>query len=369
MYPQQPYQQYPQQPQVYPQQPQGYPPQQPQMYPQQPQMHPQQYPQQGPYQQYPQQPQMHPQQPYPQQQYPQQPQTCHQQNNSCQRPKYNKYQNQPPTEEQLKRDQEMLEKGQNMMSKGVDSMNAAMDKFMNFNSNATQQQVGGMPGGMQGGMFGMGGMQGGMFGMGGMQGGMFGMGGMQGGMFANKNNQSEASNNNSLSQSSYNSKNPYTNSLPTATNRSEVKGKDDHENSTFFDHLQQQGVKSTPVYPHLNSIKIYHTDNMIVGIECTYKFKGENSIVGPFVSKGTFNGDVQTKEFQLQYGESISEISGRCGDSIDRLMIKTDKGNCIEVGGNGGSPFSNIVKSVYNPLIGFGGSTREFLDSLYIVYL
>ncbi|KAL4453323.1 hypothetical protein ABPG74_017530 [Tetrahymena malaccensis] len=362
MYPQQPYQQYPQQPQMYPQQPQGYPPQQPQMYPQQPQMYPQQYPQQP--QMYPQ--QQYPQQPYPQQQYPQQQQQCPQQPNNCQRPKFNKYQNQPPTEEQLKRDQEMLEKGQNMMSKGVDSMTSAMDKFMKFNSDATQQGMG-MPGGMPG-MFGAGGMQGGMFGAGGMQGGMFGAGGMQGGMFANK-NQNLSSANNGQSQSSYNSKNPYTNSLPTATNRSEVKGKDDHENSSFFDHLQQQGVKSTPVYPNLNSIKIYHTDNMIVGIECTYKFKGENSIIGPFISKGTFNGEVQTKEFQLQYGESISEISGRCGDSIDRLMIKTDKGNCIEVGGNGGSPFSNIIKSVYNPLIGFGGSTREFLDSLYIVYL
>jgi len=80
---------------------------------------------------------------------------------------------------------------------------------------------------------------------------------------------------------------------------------------------------------------VLHTANIVVGIDVHYKALGKDS-VATLVNKGTHNGNVSLTNIKLEFGEHFTEISGRAGDSIDRLLIKTSRNRSIEVGGNGG---------------------------------
>jgi len=80
---------------------------------------------------------------------------------------------------------------------------------------------------------------------------------------------------------------------------------------------------------------VYHTSNIVVGLEVHYKCLGKDS-VATLVNRGTHNGNVNSSYIKLEFGEHFTEISGRAGDSIDRLLIKTSRNRSIEVGGTGG---------------------------------
>ncbi|EAS07163.1 jacalin-like lectin domain protein (macronuclear) [Tetrahymena thermophila SB210] len=170
--------------------------------------------------------------------------------------------------------------------------------------------------------------------------------------------------NNTHSQNSFYNKTK----LSMRSKYSEMVGRDSHFYSNFFDHYEQSNIDKK-FYDvsrcELKSITIYHTDSMIVGIQCTYKVGFDTVTV---CSRGTYQGYVNASTIELQFGEHIESISGRSGDSIDRLEIKTSQRK-LEVGGQGGQPFKNILKERgFVTINNFGGSTRQFLDSLYIVF-
>ncbi|KAL4483263.1 hypothetical protein ABPG74_019289 [Tetrahymena malaccensis] len=149
---------------------------------------------------------------------------------------------------------------------------------------------------------------------------------------------------------------------------SEVIGKDNHLYSNYFDHFEQSNLDKRfgeLDQVELKSITVYHTDNIIVGIQCSYQ-AGLNNFSS--CSRGNYQGYVHASTIELQFGEHFESISGRCGDSIDRLEIKTNQRK-LEVGGFGGQPFQNILQqNGYLQIKNFGGSTREFLDSFYVIY-
>ncbi|KAL4436209.1 hypothetical protein ABPG74_018193 [Tetrahymena malaccensis] len=149
---------------------------------------------------------------------------------------------------------------------------------------------------------------------------------------------------------------------------SEKVGRDNHFYSNYFDHYQQSNIDKKFYSVNsceLKSITIYHTDVMIVGIQCSYKVGFDTITVS---SRGTYQGQVTASTIELKFAERIESISGRSGDSIDRLVIKTSDRK-LEVGGFGGQPFKNIIsKGGFNTIHNIGGSTRQFLDSLYVVY-
>ncbi|EAR91348.1 jacalin-like lectin domain protein (macronuclear) [Tetrahymena thermophila SB210] len=145
-------------------------------------------------------------------------------------------------------------------------------------------------------------------------------------------------------------------------------GKDNHQNSNYFDHLEQSSLKNSFHTPEVKRITVFHNNNIVVGIEVTYSTLG-NQNAATISSKGTScYGFVQSSSIELSFGERIEEISGRAGDSIDRIKIKTNKNQVLEVGGFGGQPFNFILVGYHPTVISFGGSTREYLDSIYVIY-
>jgi len=72
----------------------------------------------------------------------------------------------------------------------------------------------------------------------------------------------------------------------------------------------------------------------------------------------------------LEQDEFIVEISGRCGNWVDHLTIKTNKGKVLSVGGNGGSEKFNIMpQGQSHQIVGAGGACGGYLHNLYVYYL
>jgi len=64
-------------------------------------------------------------------------------------------------------------------------------------------------------------------------------------------------------------------------------------------------------------------------------------------------------------------VSGRCGNIIDHLTIKTSRGRGFSVGGEGGNPHANIIPYSGTPkqIVGFGCGTGGHLHNVYLYYL
>jgi hypothetical protein len=66
----------------------------------------------------------------------------------------------------------------------------------------------------------------------------------------------------------------------------------------------------------------------------------------------------------LQPGETIVDISGRGGNIIDYLIIRSSNGQKIEIGGFGGNPFQNIIPAGAR-IVGFAGGVNGHLHNLF----
>ncbi|KAL4495548.1 hypothetical protein ABPG72_020289 [Tetrahymena utriculariae] len=160
----------------------------------------------------------------------------------------------------------------------------------------------------------------------------------------------------------------YGRKLPHMVKQSQKVGKDTHFYSTHFDQLEQSQVLKNEFHtPEVYKITVFYTENIVIGLECHYKALGKDN-VATVTNRGSFQGYVQSQTIALEFGEHFTEISGRAGDSIDRLLIKTSKGKTLEVGGVGGQPFNNLLPWGHPNIVSIGGSTREYLDSLYVLH-
>ncbi|KAL4478391.1 hypothetical protein ABPG74_006626 [Tetrahymena malaccensis] len=148
---------------------------------------------------------------------------------------------------------------------------------------------------------------------------------------------------------------------------SQKAGKDNHYNSNYFDHLEQSNYKTAIYKPEVKKITVFHNNHVVIGIEVAYSTLSNNNTTISSMGK-SYQGFVWSSSIELNTGEYIQEISGRAGDSIDRLKIVTNKNQVLEVGGFGGQPFKNIIDSKHPQIVSFGGSTRDYLDSIYVIY-
>jgi len=80
------------------------------------------------------------------------------------------------------------------------------------------------------------------------------------------------------------------------------------------------------------------------------------------------NGGHKEATLHLEKDEFITDISGRHGDVIDHLTIKTSRGKEISVGGEGGNPHGNLIQ-YGKQIVGFGVGTGGHLHNLYVYYL
>lgn len=147
--------------------------------------------------------------------------------------------------------------------------------------------------------------------------------------------------------------------------RSQLAGKI-HNNTYVFDDYFGTNLHKEFHDPEIEEIIVYHTHHYIVGVQCIYK-NLTSCFVGP-LHKGFHNKhEVHKKKLKLEFGEHISEISGRCGEWMDKLKIVTNKNHVLEVGGNGGSHFS-LLPHGHHTVLSIGGSCSEYLDSFYVIY-
>jgi hypothetical protein len=111
-------------------------------------------------------------------------------------------------------------------------------------------------------------------------------------------------------------------------------------------------------------IKIYHEYNKyIVGIQVYYEMDGKK------ISAGSHVGDKSSKyeTFTLKDNEHIIGATVRSGEWIDAIHLQTDTGRTFSVGGHGGG-VTNFECPKGFQLVGFGGSTSQYLDSIYMFY-
>jgi hypothetical protein len=145
------------------------------------------------------------------------------------------------------------------------------------------------------------------------------------------------------------------------TNRyTEVLGKN-RQNSVGFDDTEI--IKDKFNY-RLCEIKIYHDYNKyIVGIQVYYEMDGKK------ISAGSHVGDKNSKSetFIINDNEHIVKAVIRSGEWIDQISLQTDAGRVFTVGGNGGSATTFEAPKGFQ-LIGFGGSTSTYLDTLFLFY-
>jgi hypothetical protein len=137
-------------------------------------------------------------------------------------------------------------------------------------------------------------------------------------------------------------------------------------NNKCFDDFFGTDLNKSFHTPLIQSITIYHNDQYVLGIECTHK--SLNQTFNPIKNLSNCAYNAQSVTLNLEFGEHIEEISGRAGDSIDFLRIKTSKNKEICAGGNGGQSFNNLLGWGIHDIVAFGGSFSDLLDSLYVIH-
>jgi len=131
-----------------------------------------------------------------------------------------------------------------------------------------------------------------------------------------------------------------------------------HNDTRSFDH--QSYIPTNTPYP-IRQIKLYGAQ-YVHGLQVSYEITGSSPL-----EIGYQNNNLTERVLNFETGEFIIEVSGRAGDFIDQLEIKTNLGRTICVGGTGGVPFRLAVP--YNSqIVGFFGGVGGCLHTLGIFY-
>eukprot|EP01016_Furgasonia_blochmanni_P054832 TRINITY_DN9081_c0_g4_i2.p2 TRINITY_DN9081_c0_g4~~TRINITY_DN9081_c0_g4_i2.p2 ORF type:complete len:122 (+),score=32.00 TRINITY_DN9081_c0_g4_i2:65-430(+) len=102
----------------------------------------------------------------------------------------------------------------------------------------------------------------------------------------------------------------------------------------------------------------------VFGVEVTYRTAMGVLNGGRHLGTYAMSQAVQQATINLDFGEKVTEISGRAGNIVDHLRITTSNGKVIDVGGTGGNPFFNLVP-MGSRVVGIGGGTNGHLHNLY----
>jgi hypothetical protein len=134
-----------------------------------------------------------------------------------------------------------------------------------------------------------------------------------------------------------------------------------HGDTAAFDHVSEIGLTADSRITH---VTIVSAGGAILGIIVDY-----NGPHGKKSSKKVGNaGGAKTKtELKLKADEYFVHISGRAGNFLDHITLRTNKGQSIDVGGEGGSPFDlNIPEG--SAVIGFQGGIGGHLHNISAIF-
>jgi len=142
-----------------------------------------------------------------------------------------------------------------------------------------------------------------------------------------------------------------------------------NQDSQFFDDYHNVVCK-TGQFPKVAGVTVCYNQAHVIGIQFSYRGLTNNYYGGCHMGTAS-KTDRQQVALQLDVDEYITEVSGRCGDIIDHLIIKTSKGKSLSAGGFGGNEHANLLPNTgfANQIVGIGGATNGDLHNIYLYYL
>jgi len=157
-----------------------------------------------------------------------------------------------------------------------------------------------------------------------------------------------------MNSSGYSSYSPR---VPLAIQKSNTYGKGRPDTRTF-DHFNW--IPSTTPYP-IRQIKLWGR-NYVNGIQVFYELAGSTP------ADYGFQDSPFESSLVLESGEYVVDVSGRHGDVIDSLEIRTNRGRVLRHGGNGGHiPFRFSIPS-NSQIVGFHGGVGGHLHTIGVYY-
>jgi len=130
-----------------------------------------------------------------------------------------------------------------------------------------------------------------------------------------------------------------------------------HNDTRSFDHFSY--IPNNTPWP-IRQVKLFGS-TYVNGIQVSYEMRGNTP-----VEMGN-NDNPYERVLNLESGEFIVEVSGRSGNIIDRLDIRTNFGKTLSVGGNGGTPFRLAIPNG-SQVVGFFGGCGGHLHNIGVYY-
>jgi len=121
--------------------------------------------------------------------------------------------------------------------------------------------------------------------------------------------------------------------------------------------------RQIPLGARISEVRL-SVGNYIDGIQLVYTLQDGSTFEGPHHGGGGGTSSV----FKLDSNEYIVGISGRCGEYIDSLIIRTNKRTSPQFGGNGGRNQYSIAVPSGNQAAGLIGRSGRYLDAIGLSY-
>lgn len=128
-----------------------------------------------------------------------------------------------------------------------------------------------------------------------------------------------------------------------------------------FDDIEDRGFM-TPVVGIKKIVINSNKSEGILSIQVTYKLSNGEIYEGE--KHGTRSGNI-IDELVLDDDEFITQVTGKYADLINSLQIKTNKGQCKKIDGEGGNKSFDVIGKI----TGFFGRSGDMLDAIGMYYL
>lgn len=133
-----------------------------------------------------------------------------------------------------------------------------------------------------------------------------------------------------------------------------------HADTVAFDDVMAHGLQQDA---RIMKIGLFYNQESVIGISIFY-----DRTCGRLkcLHLGSVAGHREKTMFHLEHGEYITHISGKANNDIRRLILRTDRGKSVEVGGHSGHAFDLNIPMGY-AVHGFKGGVGKSLHCLGVI--
>jgi len=137
-----------------------------------------------------------------------------------------------------------------------------------------------------------------------------------------------------------------------------------HGDTKHFDDLEELGWEEVPL---MKRVAILHDNKLAFGLFVEYENPRTKEVV-QFLRGKEDPKVLRREELVLAEGEFISHLSGRSGNIVDCIVLKTNNGKTIRGGGNGGEARTIPLPS-NTRIVAFAGGYGGHIHNLKCHYL